>query len=75
MYLSAEQLDIASRIDAKVERLAGAWGRRRWQYIKKALFRDQNQTIKRTLFTLQRRPDAFRGVFQPFNGREFTLNA
>jgi len=41
---------------------------------RKALFRDRNQTIKRTLFTLQRRPDALRGVFQALNRREFTLN-
>ena len=31
--------------------------------------------IKRTLFTLERRLDALRGVFQPLNRREFTLNA
>jgi hypothetical protein len=41
----------------------------------KALFRDRNQTIKRTLFSLERRPDALRGVFQPLNRREFALNA
>jgi hypothetical protein len=33
----------------------------------KALFRDRNQTIKRTLFSLERRPDALRGVFQPLS--------
>jgi hypothetical protein len=42
---------------------------------RKALFRDRNQTIKRTLFTLEPRPDALRGVFQPLNRRKFTLNA
>ena len=42
---------------------------------RKDLFRDQNQTIKLTLFTLQRRPDALRGVFQPLNRHEFTLDA
>jgi hypothetical protein len=41
---------------------------------RKALFRDRNQTIKRTLFTLRRRPDALRGVFQALNRRELTLN-
>jgi len=30
---------------------------------RKALFRDRNQTRKRTLFTLEPRPDALRGVF------------
>jgi hypothetical protein len=35
----------------------------------------ENQTIKRMLFTLERRPDALRGVFQPLNRHEFTLNA
>jgi hypothetical protein len=38
-------------------------------------FRDRNQKIKRRLFALERRPDAIRGVFQPLNQREFTLNA
>jgi hypothetical protein len=42
---------------------------------RKALFRDRNQTIKRTLFTLAPRSDALRGVFQPLNRRKFTLNA
>jgi hypothetical protein len=42
---------------------------------RKALFRDRNQTIKRTLFTLERRPDALRGIFRSLNRREFTLNA
>jgi hypothetical protein len=42
---------------------------------RKALFRDRNQTRKRTLFTLEPRPDAVRGVFQPLNRRKFTLNA
>ena len=42
---------------------------------RKALFRDRNQKIKRRLFALERRPDALRGVFQPLNQREFTLNA
>jgi hypothetical protein len=42
---------------------------------RKALFRDRNQTIKPTPFTLERRPDALRGVYQPFNRREFKLNA
>jgi hypothetical protein len=42
---------------------------------RKALFRDRDQTIKRTLFTLAPRPDALRGVFQPLNRRKFTLNA
>jgi hypothetical protein len=42
---------------------------------RKVLFRDRNQTIKRMLFTFERRPDALRGVFQPLNRREFTLNA
>jgi hypothetical protein len=38
---------------------------------RKALFRDRNQTIKRTFFTLERRPDALRSL----NRCEFTLNA
>jgi hypothetical protein len=42
---------------------------------RKALFRDRNQKIKRRLFALERRPEALRGVFQPLNQREFTLNA
>ena len=41
---------------------------------RKALFRDPNQTRKRTLFTLEPRPDAICGVFQPLNRRKFTLN-
>ena len=40
-----------------------------------ALFRNRSQTIKRTLFTLERRPDAFCSVFHSLNRREFTLNA
>jgi hypothetical protein len=42
---------------------------------RKVLFRDRNQTIKRMLFSLERRPDALRGVFRPLNRRAFTLNA
>jgi hypothetical protein len=41
----------------------------------KALFRDRNQAIKRTLFTLERRPDAPRGVFHSLKRRNFTLKA
>jgi hypothetical protein len=42
---------------------------------RKALFRDRNQTRKHTLFTLEPRPDALRGVFQPLTRRKFTLSA
>jgi hypothetical protein len=42
---------------------------------RKALFRDRNQTIKRTLFTFERRPDTLPGVFHSVNRREFRLNA
>jgi hypothetical protein len=42
---------------------------------RKTLFRDRNQKIKRRLFALERRPDALRGVLQPLNQSEFTLNA
>jgi hypothetical protein len=41
---------------------------------RKAVFRDRNQTIKRTLFTVERRPDALHGVFQSLNRHEFTQN-
>jgi Lysozyme inhibitor LprI len=42
---------------------------------RKALFRDRNQAIKRRLFTLERRPDAPRGVFHSLDRRKFTLKA
>jgi len=32
---------------------------------RKTLFRDRNQTINRTLFTMERRPDALRGCAVP----------
>src|SRR5271165_573858 len=67
-------LSAASRVEAntifKVPRGGG-----KMAVYRRDLFRDQNQTIKLTLFTLQRRPDALRGVFQPLNRHEFTLDA
>jgi hypothetical protein len=42
---------------------------------RKALFPDRNQAIKRTFFTVERRPDAPRGVFHSLNRRNFTLKA
>ena len=46
--------------------------RRRREFNRKGLFRDRNQTIKRMLFTLERRLDTVRGVFHSLNRREFT---
>ena len=50
-------------------------GAARWQCTEKICFAIKIRPIKLTLFTLQRRPDALRGVFQPLNRHEFTLDA